>query len=125
MSPLHRLRTAEIDVVRRWFVPGMRVLELGAGDGFQGHLLSQLGCNVSSIDIEPRANEAGAIHSVLAYDGRRIPFPDGTFDAVFSSNVLEHVMDLPRILRELRRMYHREALGIHLVRAPRGAFGRW
>ena len=122
-SQLHCLRAAEIDVVRRWFAPGRRVLELGGGDGFQGYLLSQLGCTVSSIDIDPRPNEAGGIYPVLAYDGRRIPFPDDTFDAVFSSNVLEHVVDLPRVLSELRRVCRRQGFGVHLV--PSAAWRFW
>jgi SAM-dependent methyltransferase len=91
------------------------VLELGAGDGFQGSLLSQLGCDVSSIDIDPRTNPSAEFHPVLAYDGRRIPFADDTFDAVFSSNVLEHLVDLPRVLGELRRVSRRDGLGVHLV----------
>jgi SAM-dependent methyltransferase len=92
----------------------MRVLELGGGDGFQAHLLARLGCEVTSIDIAPRRSTQ-TFHPVQEYDGRSFPFPDHAFDATFSSNVLEHISDLPRILAELRRVCRPEGYGVHLV----------
>jgi SAM-dependent methyltransferase len=41
----------------------------------------------------------------------RLPFADGAFDAVVAADVLEHVPDLPRVVRELGR-----------VLAPGGSF---
>jgi SAM-dependent methyltransferase len=38
------------------------------------------------------------------YDGKHIPFEDGVFDAVFSSEVFEHVFNLDEVLRELNRV---------------------
>lgn len=38
------------------------------------------------------------------YDGKTIPFPDDHFDSIFSSEVFEHVFNLPEILQELRRV---------------------
>lgn len=39
-----------------------------------------------------------------SYDGRRLPFSDGSFDVVVSNAVLEHVNDLPCLARELARV---------------------
>jgi SAM-dependent methyltransferase len=38
------------------------------------------------------------------YDGKTIPFPDNHFDAVFSSEVFEHLFNLEEILPELNRV---------------------
>ncbi|HYX31497.1 MAG TPA: class I SAM-dependent methyltransferase [Oligoflexus sp.] len=38
------------------------------------------------------------------YDGKTIPFPDATFDSVFSSDVFEHVFELDGILDEIHRV---------------------
>lgn len=38
------------------------------------------------------------------YDGKTLPFPDASFDSIFSSEVFEHVFNLPEILEELYRV---------------------
>lgn len=38
------------------------------------------------------------------YDGKSIPFGNETFDAVFSSEVFEHVFNLEEVLKELNRV---------------------
>lgn len=38
------------------------------------------------------------------YDGKRIPFDDGHFDCIFTSEVFEHVFNLPEVLDELNRV---------------------
>jgi SAM-dependent methyltransferase len=44
-------------------------------------------------------------HAVdVFYDGHTLPFPDAHFDSVFSSEVFEHVFNLPEILPELNRV---------------------
>ncbi|HET6254688.1 MAG TPA: class I SAM-dependent methyltransferase [Puia sp.] len=48
----------------------------------------------------PHANEQIDVF----YDGKRIPFEDAHFDCVFSSEVFEHVFNLPEVLREINRV---------------------
>ena len=38
------------------------------------------------------------------YDGKTIPFEDNHFDAVFSSEVFEHIFNLPEVLPEIHRV---------------------
>ena len=38
------------------------------------------------------------------YDGHTLPFQDASFDAIFSSEVFEHVFNLPEIIKELNRV---------------------
>jgi len=38
------------------------------------------------------------------YDGKILPFPDASFDSVFSSEVFEHIFNLEEILKEVHRV---------------------
>lgn len=40
----------------------------------------------------------------VMYDGKKIPFPDNTFDSILSSEVFEHIFNLEEILDELNRV---------------------
>ena len=60
---------------------------------------------------------------VLTYDGARIPFADGVFDIVFSSNVLKHIADLERVQEELKRVLKDDGIAIHIV--PSGTWRFW
>jgi SAM-dependent methyltransferase len=44
------------------------------------------------------------------YDGQKIPFDNDYFDSVFTSEVFEHVFNLPQILPEIRRVMKKGAL---------------
>ena len=50
------------------------------------------------------------------YDGKRVPFEDASFDSIFSSEVFEHVFNLPDVLTELRRVL--KPGGLILVTCP-------
>jgi SAM-dependent methyltransferase len=103
--------------------PPARLLEIGGGDGHQATLLEALGYRVSSVDIRESAYSGHRRFSIIDYDGRSLPFLDCTFDIVFSSNVLEHVMDLPAFLAETRRVLRRDGSGVHVM--PTGAWRFW
>jgi SAM-dependent methyltransferase len=95
----------------------MRVLEIGGGNGYQARELTSWGCPTSSIDLADRP--AGERYfPVDDYDGMHIPFPDGAFDRVFSSCVLEHVSALPPLLGEIRRVLKPAGLAVHVVPSP-------
>lgn len=115
---LERVRRAEVDAVRRWLRPGLVVLELGGADGFQASVLAAWGCRVVSVDLPDRPRAGPARYPVLDYDGAHLPFPPAVFDAVFSSNVLEHVTELPALLAESRRVLRPGGLAVHILPSP-------
>ncbi len=112
---LQRLRKFEIESLQAWFKPNIRVLEIGGGSGYQAHLISAYGCEVSSIDLAGRPVPEKIYYSVKDYDGQKILFPDGFFDLVYSSNVLEHIESLVPILNEIRRVLQPEGRIIHVL----------
>jgi ubiquinone/menaquinone biosynthesis C-methylase UbiE len=92
--------------------PG-RILDWGCGWGQVSHLLKRAGLDVTSFDYRPEQDTEGLrtlerYPDVEAYiatsDPRRLPYDDGTFDAVLSCGVLEHVEDPDASLDELRRV---------------------
>ncbi len=88
---------------------GDRVLDLGCGTGDLAADLAQAGARVIAADVAQAAlDRAHARHPELALrpialDGP-LPFADGDFDVVWSSEVIEHVADTARWLSEVRRV---------------------
>ncbi|NOU09701.1 MAG: class I SAM-dependent methyltransferase [Nitrospira sp.] len=120
---LHVIREYEYKKVVERFSPGIRILEIGGGTGYQAKRLTEDGYVVDSIDM-PDSNYAGQLEfPVQPYDGRNIPFPDDSFDVVFSSNVLEHVLDLPYLHAEVKRVLRSGGYCVHLM--PTGAWRFW
>ncbi|WP_448243327.1 class I SAM-dependent methyltransferase [Pseudoxanthomonas mexicana] len=100
-----------------------RVLELGAGTGQQARMLADAGYQVTAVDL-PSSHYAGVrTHPVIDYDGVNLPFDDDSFDVVFSSNVLEHVVEIDRVLKETRRVLKPGGVAVHLI--PSSACRLW
>ena len=116
-----RLRRTELGGVRNWFGPGMKVLEIGGGSGFQAAIIASWGCEVLSFDL-PGGGPEARYFPVKNYDGRKFPCPDCSIDIVFSSNALEHIGHLGEILRETRRILKPGGLAIHILPSPAWRF---
>lgn len=109
------MRNTELALAMPLLPAGGRILELGAGDGWQASILARHGFTVTAIDVASVAAGATQYAPVTLYDGRTLPFPDASFDAVYSSNVLEHVEDFDRIQAELARVLTAEGVAVHCV----------
>jgi SAM-dependent methyltransferase len=95
------------DMVRRWApLAGQRVLDVGCGVGMYTAAFLRETPHVFGIEIEceraleARERAAGVVQS----PGERLPFPDATFDVVFSHEVLEHVTDDRACVAEMVRV---------------------
>jgi SAM-dependent methyltransferase len=88
---------------------GDRVLDLGCGDGRFTAELARTAAAATGVDIaEAALKRARAAHPDLdfrlaPFDGP-LPFDDGSFDVVWTSEVIEHVADTARWLSEVRRV---------------------
>lgn len=109
------MRSDELALAMPLLPAGGRILELGAGDGWQASILAQHGFTVTAIDVASVAAGAVQYAPVTIYDGHTLPFSDASFDAVYSSNVLEHVKDFDHIQAELARVLTAEGFAVHCV----------
>lgn len=107
---------------REWHVPivaefdsfrGKDVLEIGCGIATDGLEFAGNGANYVGVDLTPHSIELarerfslfrapGQFKVVNAED--QLPFPDGSFDHVYSFGVIHHSPAPERIVREIRRV---------------------
>ncbi len=93
-------------------VPGKAILDVGCGGGFLAEEFAGDGFRVTGIDPSERSVAAARKHAAqsgldIRYEvgrGETMPFPDGSFDLVACCDVLEHVDDLEKVLREVSRL---------------------
>jgi ubiquinone/menaquinone biosynthesis C-methylase UbiE len=86
-----------------------RVLDVGCGTGNYAAALSErVGCRVSGVEpsaqMRARARNAVSWETLAEGRGEDIPFPDASFDLVFSTDVIHHVGDRPAYFREATRV---------------------
>lgn len=123
---INELRRHELKLVLgRVPVGSCDLLELGGGNGQQAALLAAHGMRVRSIDIASSGYAEERLFPVQEYDGVHIPFVDGSFDVVFSSNTLEHVAALDAFQREIRRVLRPGGRAIHVVPNHRWRAWTW
>jgi demethylmenaquinone methyltransferase/2-methoxy-6-polyprenyl-1,4-benzoquinol methylase len=88
--------------------PGQRVLDLAAGTGTSSQPFQDRGAHVVPCDFSLGMLRVGKkVRPHLAFtagDGTRLPFADGTFDAVTISFGLRNIVDPDQGLREMRRV---------------------
>jgi SAM-dependent methyltransferase len=112
---LNRIRAAEIGAIAACFPAGARVLEIGAGTGRQALEVRRLGFDVAALEIPDSNYTQDRLFPITDYDGHHIPFPDASFDVVFSSNVLEHVRDLDQLEGEIKRVLRPGGMCVHVL----------
>ena len=90
------------------------VLDVGCAEGFfLDAVVSEFDVEGWGIDLSLQAartvrNRYG--HRSAAGDGGRLPFGDGAFDVVYSTETIEHVVDAEAFMRELRRVARRHVV---------------
>lgn len=91
--------------------PRMRVLNIGVGNGGLERMAADKGVDICSLDPSERAIAAlreklGIGEKAQAGYSQAIPFPDGHFDVVVMSEVLEHLDQdvFEKTLAEVRRV---------------------
>lgn len=79
--------------------PGLRILDLPAGNGLLADALRQAGHEVVCADINRERSDYRYVDMA-----RELPFADGEFDAVLCLEGLEHLIDPVQLVRELARV---------------------
>lgn len=97
-----------LTMVRAWArLEGARILDNGCGVGMYTAKFRQFSPSVAGVEIDPAvaaeaSSRAGARIAVAR--GEELPFADGSFDVVFSHEVIEHVGDDRRYAAEMVRV---------------------
>lgn len=99
----------------------VRVLELGAGGGHLGERLVALGfSNVTLSDFTVTTLTAMRERlpgvEIVAADASDLPFPDGSFDVVITTDVIEHLPVVDAHITEVHRVL--AGRGLYLVKTP-------
>ena len=101
------------------------ILDLGCGEGKMVRELRQSGYDAHGCDFVDMKGvsdftatiqnccEEGVLRPIEA-SPYRLPFPDNTFDCIFSSQVLEHVMDYDTTLKEIYRVLKPGGLSLNM-----------
>ncbi len=94
------------------------VLDVGCAEGYFMQIVRErFGVEVWGVDLSmvalAKAHDKYGL-AVAAADATRLPFADGSFDLVYSTEVVEHVLDPDLMVAELRRV----ARGTVLVTTP-------
>lgn len=90
----------------------LRILDVGTGPGFFAINLALAGHTVSAVDVtedmlrhaQKNAEAYGAGVDFRLFDGRTLPFPDGSFDLVISRYVLWNIEEPEEAMQEWKRV---------------------
>ena len=111
----HRVHIARAREARRLFgwlgdLTGRTLLDVGGGDGYWATQARRRGALAISVDLDPRRTERGRRYThqplLVRGDALRLPFADGSFDAIMSISSIEHfpsgaaaIAEMGRVLR--------------------------
>lgn len=78
---------------------GRTLLDIGCREGFQSEEFKKLGYKVTSVDIENVYENCTVVDC-----NKKLPFEDQSFDIIWSSEVIEHLIDPLFSTSEMRRV---------------------
>lgn len=91
---------------------GKDVLEVGVGLGADHEQFARAGARLSGVDLTPRAIEhtkrrfaaLGLSSNLQVANAENLPFPDNSFDVVYSYGVIHHSPDTQKAAKEILRV---------------------
>jgi len=98
------------------------VLEVGAGAGWQARIFADLGRSVTPLEVHGSKYSRISEVYIRYYDGEKIPYSGKLFDAVFTSNTLEHMPRVMAMQSEMQRVLIHMGIAVHVVPTASWAF---
>ncbi len=80
-----------------------RILDFGCGSKPYRKLFTKA-TEYIGIDFQNTGHDHRKENIDIFYDGKHLPFPDNSFDAIVCTEVFEHIADVEKIVIELRRV---------------------
>jgi SAM-dependent methyltransferase len=101
-------------------IPRGKFLELGAGSGETLKHFKDFGWDAEGLDFDPEAVKVCALKGLKVNEGdlHSQRFNSGSFDAIFSAHVMEHVAQPSELMRESIRIL--KANGLFVAITPNG-----
>lgn len=112
--------------LRRAALESRHILEIGAGDGRMIRLLQREGVRAEFWAADLCARPMKAPAQACIADARSLPYPDNSFDLVYSLGVVEHFPETKVAVREHARVVRRG--GVVVITTPHFSpqtFLRW
>lgn len=107
-----QIRKMEWDAIKSYIPSNSSFLDVGCGAGYsliKAH--EDCGCMVQGVDPAPGEHGVGRYTTdlwrerpIIQASAEDLPFPDDSFDVVYSSHVLEHVRSESKALEEMKRV---------------------
>lgn len=138
-----RIRAASYKMLERIIAPGMKVIDLGAGNGWLSNRLAALGCEVHAVDLLLNAEDG--LGAWKHYENKftpvqaefsRLPFVNGGSSLVIFNASFHYAEDYQEVLKEALRVieprgrvvimdspvYHHEESGEKMVYERKASF---
>jgi len=117
--------------VKKMTIPANLVLDVGSADGVFSDIVrkSTKASKLVGIDIVKTSVDWANKHwtkekgmKFIVGDAHKLPFKNGTFDAVFCLEALEHVVNPVQVFKEFKRVLKKGGYGVFLVPSDNDLF---
>jgi len=102
---------------------GLRILDVGCGDGVISEPISNMGNNVISVDLPTitKLAQKRRVSSVVAGDAEHLAFASKSFDVILASEVVEHLWNPQSFFDDAYRVL--KTGGYLIIETPEGQEG--
>lgn len=122
VAPIKAQRTVEL--LKKYKDRKSKVLDYGCGIGLSLYYLSKFYKDIIGIDVDPQNIEIARKQfkkldckaKLQLYDGKKLPYPNNTFDLVISMEVWEHAQNPDLMLAEIERVLKPDGI-LHVTTA--------